>query len=378
MATETQSQPQITIIQRIGSIPLVSDGLSTLHNTLSTNAYTASPYAHAQDFTEAGELQAISKTALGYTAPIQSKLAPILVKADGYANQVVDAVESRYPYPFKAHADDIVKDLKGRSDAAKGVATKTIDDKVTAIDSRFAPLVDYMEVYVNQLAPSPSRSPTTTTSTSGPSSPVEGKKYQYQRAIDLSKNLRDSLYVYSNEHIKQLQSQSVLVQRATATADSITKAASAQYASAHGRVTALSDTMLSELQSIKAQTAELPTQLQSTLHSLTTELGTTIHQLSAIISAKDLPPKEKFQQVTTTVQTRVQPLLDATTARISAILDQIAHRKEQGEKKATDAVEIVKETVDTTNVAEKTGVSYAEVVKTSDVDESNGASNSSS
>jgi hypothetical protein len=80
-------------------------------------------------------LQAISKVALGYTAPIQSRLAPLIIKADEYANQAVDVVESRYPYPFKANADDIVKDLKGKSDAAKGIAAKTIDDKVTAIDS---------------------------------------------------------------------------------------------------------------------------------------------------------------------------------------------------------------------------------------------------
>lgn len=48
MATETQSAPQITFIERIGSIPLVNDSLTTIHSTLSTNPYTSYPYAHAQ------------------------------------------------------------------------------------------------------------------------------------------------------------------------------------------------------------------------------------------------------------------------------------------------------------------------------------------
>ena len=56
--------------------------------------------------------------------------APILTKADGLANKGLDAVESRIPYPFHATTEDVIKDLKGRSDAAKDVATKTIDEKV--------------------------------------------------------------------------------------------------------------------------------------------------------------------------------------------------------------------------------------------------------
>jgi hypothetical protein len=65
-----------------------------------------------------------------------------------------------------------------------------------------------MEVYVNQIVPSPSHSPTASSDTS---ESAEAKKYQYQRALDLSRNLRNSLFVYSNEHIKQMQDQSVVV-----------------------------------------------------------------------------------------------------------------------------------------------------------------------
>lgn len=121
---ETQAQPaapELTIFHRVGSIPLVADSLDTLHQTLSTNPYTRSPYATAQGLTQ---------YALGYTQPLQKSFAPLLVRADGLANKGLDVVESRYPYPFKTPTEDIVKDLKGRSDQARDIATKTIDEKV--------------------------------------------------------------------------------------------------------------------------------------------------------------------------------------------------------------------------------------------------------
>ena len=121
---ETQTQPaapELTILNRVASIPLVADSLDTLHQTLSNNPYTRSPYATAQG---------LSKAALGYTEPIQKTIAPLLVRADGLANKGLDVVESRYPYPFKTPTEDIVKDLKGRSDQARDLANKTIDEKV--------------------------------------------------------------------------------------------------------------------------------------------------------------------------------------------------------------------------------------------------------
>ena len=36
-------------------------------------------------------------------------------------------------------------------------------------------------------------------------------KYQYQRAIELSKDLTENIYVLSNKHLKQLQADSVIV-----------------------------------------------------------------------------------------------------------------------------------------------------------------------
>lgn len=125
MATQTTQEttrtPELTIISRVAAIPLVASSLSTLHETLTNNAYTNRPYTTATN---------LSKSALGYAEPLQQRLAPLLTRADEYANLGLDAVENRYPYPFKTAPEDIVKDIKSRSDHAKDLANKTIEERV--------------------------------------------------------------------------------------------------------------------------------------------------------------------------------------------------------------------------------------------------------
>ncbi len=124
MATQTQSPPaapEFTILNRVVSIPLVNDSLSAMHASLISNPITRSPYSTAQ---------ALSSTALRYSEPFTAKLAPIILRADGYANKGLDVVESRYPYPFTVQGEDIIKALKERSDYARDVANKTLDERV--------------------------------------------------------------------------------------------------------------------------------------------------------------------------------------------------------------------------------------------------------
>ncbi len=124
MATETQSAPaapELTILNRVASIPLVNDTFTAMHSSLISNPLTRSPYTTAQ---------AISLSALRASEPIAAKLAPIIVRADGFANKGLDAVESRYPYPFTVQSEEILKALKDRSEYARDVANKTIDERV--------------------------------------------------------------------------------------------------------------------------------------------------------------------------------------------------------------------------------------------------------
>jgi ElaB/YqjD/DUF883 family membrane-anchored ribosome-binding protein len=298
MATETQRAPDVTIVNRIGSIPLVSSSLSSIHNTLSTSPYTSSPYATAQ---------AVSLAALGTASKVSQRpmIASLVVRADGLANAAVDAVESRYPYPFKATPEE-----------ARDAATKTVETKVvqpaarvaTDIDQRFTPLIDFLEAYLQKLANSPQ-----------PSSDRKAT-YQYQRALDLSRNVRDNLYAYSGSQYNALKEQNALVQRATDTAALLSQGAHV-----------LSERMIAELQSIRNASAELPSHVQSSLHTLTQELGSTISELSSIVSDKELAAGEKVARVRHTVEERVKPVLEATTARLRAVLGSFTAKASESE-----------------------------------------------
>jgi hypothetical protein len=142
MATETQSAPaapELTIINRVASIPLVNNTFSAVHSSLISNRLTRSPYTTAQT---------LSLSALRASEPITAKLAPIIVRADGFANKGLDVVESRYPYFLTVQSEDILKALKERSDYARDVANKTIDERVRTPAYSAAQGIDQVCIFI--------------------------------------------------------------------------------------------------------------------------------------------------------------------------------------------------------------------------------------
>lgn len=330
MATETQSAPaapidapatpELTVLNRVASIPLVNDSLSAVHASLLSNPLTRSPYNTAQ---------AISSTALRYSEPITSKLAPIIVRADGYANKGLDVVESRYPYPFTVQSEDIINALKERSDSARAVANKTLDERVRSpaysaaqgIDQRLTPVVDFL---VSRLG----------TTQEGDASQTESQ-YQYQRAYALSRDLKDQILGYSNTQLQQLQNSSALVQRAIETAKSIQDLASSGVVAAQTKVSTLSETMVTELQKVQAATAALPTNLQASFKPVQEKISGTISELSDVIKS-DVPVNEKVTKVRATVQDSVTPVLETAAARLQDAIRNLTTRADavkEGEAK---------------------------------------------
>lgn len=129
---------------------MISSGLVTINDALITNAYTRSPYTHAK---------ALSNTAYKLTEPIQNVLAPLIVRADGIANKAVDAVESRYPYPFKAQPEDVAALARqGQQNTTAYVhervnnMNKAIDEKVRTPALNVAHDIDLVSLFVS---PSP-------------------------------------------------------------------------------------------------------------------------------------------------------------------------------------------------------------------------------
>ncbi|KAI6020028.1 hypothetical protein F5J12DRAFT_498313 [Pisolithus orientalis] len=322
MATETQTQPKLpefTALSRVASIPLVASSLDQLHSALLSNVFTRSPYHAAQ---------AISNTAFNYSQHLQLRLAPLIVRADGYANKGLDIVESKYPYPFKAKPEEVVSYVRERRQSVISTANKRFDENVKSpalgvaegIDKRFAPLVDYFEIAVNKVGKD--------SVASSPTSPPAVCQYQYQRALNLSKHLKDNLYVYSSEHLKQLQQQSILVQKAMTTANSIQDLASTSLSQAQTHIHTLSDSLLFELQKLQQTTAALPQTIQSTYP----DISKSVKDLRDIVTMPDLPVSEKVNRVGHEVKERVSPLLEKLSQRISEFVNVLSTKKDEAKE----------------------------------------------
>ncbi len=117
MPTESSAPPEFTAFSRLISIPLISSSLAAISETLTSNVYTRSPYSTAKG---------ISTSAYKYTEPIQLRFAPLIVRVDGFANQAVDVVESKYPRAFTTKPEEVVSFVRER----RASASKAIDEKV--------------------------------------------------------------------------------------------------------------------------------------------------------------------------------------------------------------------------------------------------------
>jgi len=138
--TETNEQtstPEMSVLARVASIPMISSSLVAVNDALAANAYLAKPYETAKG---------LSTSAYKLTEPLQVKLAPLIVRADGYANKAVDAVESRYPYPFKAQPEEVVNYVLEQ----KENTTHYVKEQVNTVNKAFEDKVTTPALHVAQ------------------------------------------------------------------------------------------------------------------------------------------------------------------------------------------------------------------------------------
>lgn len=316
MASVAQSQPQlpkITVLNRVVSIPLIASSLEQINAILEKNTLTRSPYHAAQ---------AITNTAYNYSQPIQIRLAPLIDRADGIANKGLDAVESRYPYPFQAKPEEVANYVRGTAGKTFENVKSPVVDVAEGIDKKFAPVVDYFERIAGNMS--------NESGGSSLSSPSSDSQYQYQRAINLSKHLKDNFYVYSSEHLKQAQLQHVMVQRATDTANSISALTSSGINNAQTAFHSVAENLLSEMQKIHQSIAQLPQTLQATYP----DISKTVVDLRDTITNSSLPVPEKINRVGREVKERVSPLLEKLTQRISEIISVLGSKAEEAKNTA--------------------------------------------
>ncbi|KAF7356406.1 hypothetical protein MVEN_00973200 [Mycena venus] len=268
----SSSAPELTVLTRVASIPLIAWTINQVSCTLEQNRYTSSPYATAKG---------LSTSAYKYTEPFQIRLAPAITTVDEYANMACDVVESRFPYPFKAKPEEVADYYE----QSRLQASKTIDEKVKTpaftaaceVDKRFAPIVDYLE--------------STAVTRLNTSAAPKDCEYQYQRVYVLSKNVTGQLYQYSN--------QTILVQRASQTADSITALAS----SANSRIHTLSNNLITDLKHLRASFTDTTT---AAYH----ELNDCIGSMHNIVSTPNLTVNEKISRMVDEINFHMRPLLN--------------------------------------------------------------------
>ncbi|KAG2357892.1 hypothetical protein BDR07DRAFT_1362679 [Suillus spraguei] len=284
MASATQPQskvPEITVLNRVASIPLITSSLEQINAILEKSMLTRFPYHTAQAFIN---------TAYNYSEPIQIRhvkecvnfLMPLIVCADDIANKVLDAVESRYTYPFQPNPEEVesyVRETAGKTfenvkSPAVGIAER-IDKAIAENLSNESPL-----------SPESSNS-----------------QYQYRRAINFSKDL------------EQVQRQSVLVESAMDTANTIATMASNKIIKSKNAFYSATEYLISEMLKIQRLTCELPQNLQTTYPNV----SQTIANLQGIIRNPSLPAWQKLPLVCGEVKERASPLLEEFTQRISEI-----------------------------------------------------------
>ncbi|KAG1823661.1 uncharacterized protein BJ212DRAFT_1325845 [Suillus subaureus] len=328
MASVAQSQhqlPKITVLNRVVSIPLIASSLEQINAILEKNTLTRSPYHAAQ---------AITNTAYNYSQPIQIRLAPLIDRADGIANKGLDAVESRYPYPFQAKPEEVANYVRGTAGKTFENVKSPVVDVAEGIDKKFAPVVDYFERIAGNMS--------NESGGSSLSSPSSDSQYQYQRAINLSKHLKDNFYVYSSEHLKQAQLQHVMriyayiltnrpsVNARADTANSISALTSSGINNAQTAFHSVAENLLSEMQKIHQSIAQLPQTLQATYP----DISKTVVDLRDTITNSSLPVPEKINRVGREVKERVSPLLEKLTQRISEIISVLGSKAEEAKNTA--------------------------------------------
>ncbi|KAB5594294.1 hypothetical protein CTheo_2224 [Ceratobasidium theobromae] len=337
-----ETQSLLTSVDRVGRIPLVNDTLSTLNTLLSQNTYSKGIYSTAQAYGE---------RAYSLSQPVQVRLAPVIVRVDGYANMGLDALESRWPYPFQASTEEVIDTLKQGPDAAYGIATayanaasKAYEDRVKtpAYELTLTPIVDRFEIVVNKFHKEALSSSASSCSSS--SSDSEGAaERQYVRAYRLSLDLKDQILLVSSEQLKQIQQNNVYIQRATESLHNLTNSISSLSHGSSTRAHQLSQSVLAELESIQQLVHSRKEALPGQYASLKEAVGATLTEVRGIVHETNVPVGEKAVKVRDAVIGRVQPVLQQVIEEGKKLIGRAMVKGEEATEQTKEGVQDVKE-----------------------------------
>ncbi|KAG9019789.1 hypothetical protein FRB90_007932 [Tulasnella sp. 427] len=341
MSADVQSPPEIKSIDKLAAIPIVHDSLSTLHQTLTTYVPTAYGYG-----------QALTTSAYSLSAPLQVRLAPLIVSADGYALKGLDAAQAKFPAPFTVKTEDVVQGIKTRKDSAVNAVTKPVYGLANGVDSSLTPIVDRIEAAVHNTLGTPTSSQPSSPEASSSSLSDSDTTTQVGRLYHLSVDVKNQIFVLSGEQLKNLQTQNVYIQSATERLHYLNESLARSYLTTKDKSIELvtetrnqanvyTSNILSELEKIQAATLSLPKNIQTQLAPLRSEIESSFHEISGIVRSPDLPVGDKLAKVGDHVQEKVQPILKQTTATIQAYVDKYVGKSKEVKEEVKEGAEQV-------------------------------------
>jgi hypothetical protein len=368
MATDTQaSPPPITFYKQVLDIPLVSSGLDTIHSTLSTSPYTKGVYSTGTSLAQSAYDTASRVTT---SSSLYPKVLPLITTADGYANAGINAVHSKFPYPFESSPDKVYHDLKQAPEDARNVAYKAIDERIKTpayglargVDTRLTPLVDLLESILIKLHARPEHS----TDTPGASTSTAADKAQVTRARELVFGAKDHIIELTTEQAKALRDQNVYIHRAADQVEALNAALASHYASvqseistqyqntqagiaaykgkgvelskgAQEKIHGLTQGVIAELEKIQSTTASLPAHIQATFKPLTDEIGSTLLEVKSVVTNDaQLTMSDKVSKVSRVLKEHIGAIVEKGKEVYATAVDKFLSKKHEATDNLTN------------------------------------------
>ncbi|KZO94249.1 hypothetical protein CALVIDRAFT_484677 [Calocera viscosa TUFC12733] len=318
----TPSYPEVKSLHRLASVPIVHDSIASIDALLTRYSATNTVKIWAQAWGE---------QAYKISEPYGARLAPVIVSADGMANQGLDVLQRRFPYPFIAPTDEILTKVRAPADHAYtaaagyvGAGQKAVSDNVIApalgaaegVDKSLSPYLDSFEARVRPYVPARDAS----------NGAEDHSKRTAVRAYELTLDARARAISLSQEQFQHLQQQSVLLQRASDTVAHLTVAAKEQSQ-------ALVAQLLATLDSVQQGTAALPGEVQHALQPFSDRLGETYSQMLAV-SHEQIPLGEKTKKLAGKAQEGLAEVLNLAAEKVQQL---VGWAKLEGSKKKEQA-----------------------------------------
>ncbi|KAF9997699.1 hypothetical protein BGZ65_006718 [Modicella reniformis] len=336
--------PSTGFIARVTSIPIIHDGVSTFHSIAKDNKYSR----YALD-TAGTAVETVNK----YTEGYQSRLQPHISKVDQYANKSLDLLETTFPIvtkptaeivtqvkkpytqiqstidthvtvPVKTVTSSIVATATTTRDHLTTAATSTATSIAATVNTRATPIVDGLETIVNRILPDTEAESSTA-----------GQSNQATRVVDITRNV--SLRVSRRVSIGAapiVQSAQGLRKAAESNTTLVKSKESIHSLNTH--LSALVESIRLHAKELQENVQKVPGEASQRIHALSNSLLSEMESLSTLL-------KEHSPKLPDSVQIRLQPLVGFVHDRYETVKGEMAKTDVSAVQKARNILQLTTE-----------------------------------